>query len=154
MKQIKASTKHTPLKQIYRNAPGTSRLRSRKPFPQSEKEDFCPQNEWKNEWTDNTLRGGEDIEDPSRMLPGFETANRRTWVTSNRIRTRHCRTASKMYQWSLNASPNCPHCNGAQQDIDHLVLSCPVTRMEGGYAAVGECGEMLSAWIDGHRLEM
>ena len=129
-------------------------MKSRKPFPKSEKENFCPQNEWKNEWTENTPRGGEDIDDPSKRLRGFETASRRTWVISNRIRTRHCRTASRMYKWGLNATPNCSHCNAALQDTDHLVLNCPVTKLDGGYTTVDECGEVLSAWIDRHGLEM
>lgn len=152
VEKIKTSTKDTPLNQTYRSFPRSSRLRSRKPFAKSWKEDFCPQNEWRSEWADSAPRGDEDIEDPSRMLPGFETANIMTRVTSNRIRTRHCRTASKMFQWGLNASLNCPHCNGAQQETDHLVLSCPITSFEGGYAAVGDCSEVLSIWIDRHRL--
>ena len=77
-----------------------------------------------------------------------------------------------LHKWGLNATPNCPHCNAAQQDTDHLVLNCPVTKLDGGYTVtkldggytvtkldggyttVDECGEVLSAWIDRHGLEM
>ena len=154
IKKIKTCEKETPLKQIYSNAPATSRLKSRKPFYHSEQKDFSLQEEWKKEWDKSTPRGGGSVQDPSRRLPGFDKANRRTWVASNRIRTGHCRTASNLHKWGLIDSPVCPKCGAAPQDTDHLVLNCPVTKLEGGYSTVDDCDVELTVWIEEHNLEM
>lgn len=63
-------------------------------------------------------------------------------------------TASRMHKWGLMESANCPYRTGAQQDTDHLVLSFPVTKLDGGYTVVEDRDEKLTAWIDQHKLEM
>ena len=90
---------HIPLKHVTENAPTTSRLKSRRPFHKSELEEFNPTEAWKMmEWAENTPTGGGLIEDPTQPVPGFREQTRKHWVTSNRLRTRHGRTAANMHR--------------------------------------------------------
>ena len=143
-----------PLKQILNNAPLTNRLKSRKPFYRSEKEGYNTNDAWRKEWRQNTPKGGAIIEDPTQKLPGFDTNTRKQWVTANRLRTGHGRTAKNMHRWGQIESPICPRCKEAPQDTDHLVLHCPVTRLEGGYESVNRSDGTLKAWIDTHKIEV
>ena len=152
--KIKLTEVETPLKTTFESAPETSRLKSRRPFPRSGQDQFNLQECWRNEWKENTPRGGDIITDPTFRLPGFLTANRKTWVTANRIRTRHGRTSANLHKWGIADSPTCPKCKDAVQDTDHLVLHCPVTKLEGGYVTAHSCEEDLTDWILDHRLEL
>ena len=136
-----------PLKNILENAPTTTRLKSRKPFYNARIENFNLTEAWRNEWRSNVPRGGETIADPSQQLPGFHTSSRKEWVTANRLRTRHAKTAVNMHRWGYIDSPLCPRCKQAPQDTDHLVLHCPETRLEGGYQSVNNSDDDFKAWI-------
>ena len=120
-----------------------SRLKSRKPFYN----DFNLTEAWRNEWRSNNPRGGETIADPSQQLPGFQTSSRKEWVTANRLRTRHAKTAINMHRWGLFDSPLCPRCKQAPQDTDHLVMHCPETHLEGGYQSLSDSNHDFKAWI-------
>ena len=50
----------------------------------------------------------------------------------------------------LQDSPTCPLCGGGPQDMDHLVLHCPLTAIDGGYQTVHEAGPAFSAWLASH----
>ena len=152
--KIKDNTLETPLKTAYDSAPTSKRLKSRKPFYLSKKEGFNLMESWTHEWSDKKPHGGDLIEEPVQKLPGFDTANRKTWVAANRIRTRQGRTQDNLHKWGFKDSPLCPKCNNSPQDTDHLVLYCPVTRLEGGYTTVNNCDENFLAWIEEHNLEL
>ena len=44
-----------------------------------------------------------------------------------------------MHRWGLAQFPECPRCHGEEQTVDHLVLRCPETAIEGGFEAVLQC---------------
>ena len=154
IQRAKDSEQNIPLKEIFNNAPKTSRLKSRKPFYKSEITDFNTTEAWKTEWTNDTPRGGDLITDPTQRLPGFQTGKRKYWVYSNRLRSKHGRTAANMHRWGLRDSPTCPRCQEAPQDTDHLVIHCPETRLEGGYETVNSFDEAFTSWIDKNKLEV
>ena len=154
IQRAKDSEQNIPLKEIFNNAPKTSRLKSRKPFYKSEIIDFNTTEAWKTEWTNDTPRGGDLITDPTQRLPGFQTGKRKYWVYSNRLRSKHGRTAANMHRWGLRDSPTCPRCQEAPQDTDHLVIHCPETRLEGGYETVNSFDEAFTSWIDKNKLEV
>ena len=154
IQNVKEDTRDLPIKKILHDAPHTSRLKSRNPFYKSEKENFNAQEAWREEWTNDMPRGGDIIVDPTQRQPGFSTSSRKQWVSANRIRTRHCRTAANQHRWKQIESPMCPKCNQAPQDTDHLVLHCPVTRLEGGYATAHQSEKAFLDWLDEHNLEV
>ena len=152
--KIQNTESDTPIRIAYESAPSSSRLKSRNPFHLSKKNEFDILESWKDEWTDNTPRGGDLIQDPTERLPGFNSANRKAWVMANRIRTRHGRTAANLHKWGFIENPTCPRCNGPPQDTDHIILNCPVTKLEGGYTTANRCEDDLFAWIDKHNMEL
>ena len=136
-----------PLKQTITNAPNTTRLKSCKPFYKSYKKNFDINTEWRTQWDNRIPAGGNLVTDPTQPLPGFDSANRSQWVTANRLRCRHARTAVNMYRWNLADSPICPAYRNVPQNTDHLVLECPMTKIPGGYETINECGAELQKWI-------
>ena len=153
--QTAKTTDHDiPLKDIFTNAPKTSRLPSRSPFYLSEDENFNPNEAWKAEWRDNTPKGGNIIDDPTERLPGFDTCSRKEWVTANRLRSRHNRTEKNLHRWGVKDSPTCPRCQEAPQDTDHLILHCPATHLEGGYETVHISDESFKTWILDKKVEV
>ena len=144
----------TPLVQVLNSAPETHRLRSRRPFYNSEIAEYSGTEKWRAEWATGMPRGGFLVEDPTEGLPGFHATGRKYWAAANRIRSGHGRTAVNMHRWGLWDSPLCPKCHLAPQDTDHLVLHCPVTSLNGGYLAVHEMGDDFIAWMDEHNVEV
>ena len=151
---LENSQQEIPLQKILRDAPTTSRLKSRKPFYKAKIDDFNLTEAWRDEWRSNTPKGGEIIADPSQQLPGFQSSSRKEWVTANRLRTRHAKTAVNMHRWGQNDSPLCPRCKEAPQDTDHLVLHCPETRLEGGYHSVNNSNDDFKVWIKSKNVEV
>ena len=143
-----------PLKQIFNSAPITSRLKSRKPFYKSKLEGFSANDKWREEWEENTPNGGDLIDDPVEPLPGFKTMQRKYWVTTNRLRTRHARTAYTLHKWNIRESPICQRCGGGPETTEHIVLQCPLTKLEGGFSTVHEADDKLVSWIDKLNLEV
>ena len=144
-----------PLKQIVDTAPTTTRLKSRKPFYKTYNETFDIETAWKDEWNHRKPRGGELIEDPTKIpLPGFQTLTRKQWTMCNRIRSKNGRTASNLHRWGYVTSPNCPFCNDSIQTMDHIITSCPATSPPGGYEMIHEADEKFMEWLDNCGLEM
>ena len=143
-----------PLTIVLQRAPNTSRLKSRKPFYKSREVDFRLGEEWEHFWEENVPTRGYIITNPTALLPGFSTATRRMWVSSNRLIAGHGRTAANLNRWGLRDSPTCPKCLLAPQDTNHLVLDCPYTQINGGYAAVLECGDMFEEWLASAAVEV
>ena len=82
--------------------------------------------------------GGEYVTDPTEPLSGFKTSTRKQWTAVNRIRSRHVRTAKHLHRWNIIDIPNFPLCNISMQDTDHVVNSCLVAKLDGGYLSVHE----------------
>ena len=106
------------------------------------------------EWAENIPTGGGLVEDPTQPVPGFRLQTRKHWVTSNRLRTRHGRTAAKMHRWGLKDSQMCSRCSGGPETTGHIVLDCPVTRLDGGYQTIHDADQRLATWIDQFQLEV
>jgi len=85
-----------PLKIVVAHAPAAIRLKSRRPFYNSDKQ-FDIISAWLEYWKNNPTPGGDVIEDPTVLLPGFHTATRRQWVTANRLRAKHYYCAYHAY---------------------------------------------------------
>ena len=134
--RIEETAEQTPLKTVMESAPTTSRLKSRNPFPKSKLEAFNLTEEWKAMWNQDTPKGGDIIPDPTARLPGFQSCNRKQWVTSNRLLTGHGRTAANMHRWGLKESDMCRSCQGSPETTDHIVLHCRVTGLAGGYETI------------------
>ena len=96
----------------------------------------------------NPPRGAEIIQDPTiQPLPGFTSLTRRQWVQANRIRTRHGRTAKNLNRWGYQDTQEFPACGISPQDMDHLILDCPVTAIPRGYDAVHRAEEDFTEWL-------
>ena len=152
--QLEETPDDIPLKQMVNSAPSTSRLKSRRPFYRSKLDGFNVTDAWTAEWTQDIPRGGHVIKDPTVTLPGFKDSKRKYWVTANRLRTGHGRTASNMHRWQLRESPACPRCGGESETTDHIILDCHTTKLEGGYETVHNCDDILKAWIDKFNVEV
>ena len=151
---IKHMPDNIPLKEVMNNAPITSRLKSRRPFYKAGIDDYDQTEQCRKEWKQSTPKGGSIIEDPTKRLPGFEKSPRKQWITSNRLLTGHGRTASNMYKWRLRDSPTCQRCNEAPETTDHIVLHCPISKLEGGYKTILESDELLKTWIELFNVEV
>ena len=152
--KIENASDSIPVKHVLDNAPKTSRLKSRKPFYNSKIENFDLKEEWKTEWKKDIPKGGDIIEDPTERMPGFLKSNRKHWVTSNRLLTRHGRTAANMRRWKLRETEDCRHCQGGPETTDHLVLECPITSLAGGYETILTSGDDFKEWADRFNLEV
>lgn len=148
LKKLNSLSPNTPLREVLAGAPATHRLTSRKPFYKIAEVDCDMARWWRSFWADCAPRGGEIITDPTWEMPGFRTCNRKQWVSSNRLISKHGRTSASLYRWGLAPSPLCPRCGMAPQDADHLVLHCPFTSIPGGYAAVLACGGVFFDWLE------
>jgi len=92
LKRIREEDQLNPLKPVLQQAPATSRLKSRKPFYKAERETFNIKSAWREEWGNNTLRGGHLIHGPTKPLK------------PDRLRSGHGRTAANMHRWGLRES--------------------------------------------------
>ena len=63
--RLNSTEVETPLKQILKEAPTTTRLKSRRPFYFTQTNDFNLQEKLKEEWQENIPTGGHLIEDPT-----------------------------------------------------------------------------------------
>ena len=129
-------------------APTTNRLKSRKPLYKSQIEGFDAQETWEKEWKEKPPPGGDIITRLGEKMPGFRDGQRKQWVATNRLRSQTGRTAANMHKWNLSASPTCPHCGQCPQDTDHLVLHCPITKLNGGYASIHSFDETYIEWLE------
>ncbi|GFS20233.1 hypothetical protein ElyMa_005051700 [Elysia marginata] len=95
----------------------------------------------------NFPTGGSKIKEliqPNLSL--FTTPRSEHWVITNRLRTRHAKTAYTMHQWKLKGSPMCQRCSKALDTTDHILLNCPATKLD--------ADEGLVAWINKYNLEV
>ena len=121
----------TLLRNVLNSTPVTNRIKPRKSFHSSAKPDFAMDDDWRREWAENPLAGGELVLDPTRMLPGFEPIQQKHWVQANRIRSR-CQRTSNLHRWGHTESTQCPACSDVLQDMDRMIFWCPHTAIAGG----------------------
>ena len=149
IKRATESLAGTPLESIIRDAPHTSRLKSRRPFYHVERnEKFNLKEAWRKEWSEKGLKRGNLVSNPCRKQPGFDSGTRRQWVFANRLRTGHARTAANLHRWGLISSPICPRCKQAPQNLRHLVRECEMTKLPGGHAEIQAFGPGFIDWLD------
>ncbi|GFR78471.1 hypothetical protein ElyMa_002263200 [Elysia marginata] len=147
-KNLKHGRQNT-LEQTYMEAPTTRILKSRNPFYNAKIENFNATEEWRKEWENITTTGGSIITIPIQPLPGFTTLKE-----SNRLRRRHAKSAYMMHNWKLKGCAMCQRCSKAPETTDHIVLSCAVTKLDGGYETVHNAEVDLVAWINKYNLEV
>ncbi|GFS01453.1 hypothetical protein ElyMa_004581700 [Elysia marginata] len=92
-KRIEDMADNIHLKQIHTEAPTTRRLRSRNPFYNAKVQNCNATEEWRKEWENKILTGESMITNPMQLLPGFTTLKRKHWVITNRLQTKHAKTA-------------------------------------------------------------
>ena len=114
--QLNSTEIENPLKQTIKEAPTTTRLKSRRPFYSKQTNDFKLQEKWKEQLQENIPTGRDLVEDPTNSQPGSHSLTRKQWTTANRIRTRHGRTAANLHEWGYWGSPTRPKCFAAPQD--------------------------------------
>lgn len=123
--------KNSILFDVIQNPPSV-RLKSRNPpwcLIESDSS-FDIKSKWKDQWLAATVTNKYLVDDPNEQVPGFSDLSRSEWVTLNRIRTSHGRTAYNMYMWGFKASPNC-EC-GDIQTMEHITDDCPIFKFNGG----------------------
>jgi len=82
--------------------------------------------------------------DPTIQQPGFDLP-RHSWTLLNRFRTGQGPCCAKMHKWGLASSPLCD-C-GEQQTMEHIVDSCPLTKLDGGLLSLHEAEEDAISWL-------
>jgi len=144
--RIDSMNENIALTKTVAHAPTTTRLKSRRPFYNSEKQ-FYVISAWLEYWKNYPPTGGDVIEDPTVPLPRFHTATRRQWVTANRLRAKQAKTSQTLHRWGVSQNPRCPYCDAPKQTVDHLVLTYPITHIRGDYHTIQECGEDFQTWL-------
>ena len=89
----------TPLQNIFKQAPSTSRLKSRSPFYLPKNLNYNTHEKWREEWNNKIPNGGELVDDPCAQLPGLHKQRRKYWTAANCLRCRVARTADNMHRW-------------------------------------------------------
>ncbi|GFS11278.1 hypothetical protein ElyMa_006667700 [Elysia marginata] len=95
-----------PLKQI-QGSPQNKKTEVKKSLYNAKIENFNATEEWRKEWENDCSTDGSIITNPTQPLPGFTTLKRKQWVITNRLRTRHAKTAYTMHKWKLKGSLKC-----------------------------------------------
>jgi len=77
--RTESMNENIPLKKTVAHAPAITKLKSRRPYYNSEKQ-FDISSAWLECWKNNPPTGGDIIEGPTVSLPGYQTATRRQWL--------------------------------------------------------------------------
>ena len=137
-----------PIHEDLENIPNM-RLKSRKPIWQSWKSlqvsNFDVKEEWRRSWKEPKFANQDLVQDPTSKPAGFDLP-RKQWVTLNRIRTTHARTAHHLHRWKMKESPACD-CGDPDQTVLHVVQDCPLRRFPGGFEAIHETTDDALFWL-------
>jgi hypothetical protein len=136
----------TPQAQTMNHAHTTTRLKSRKPFYNAQIPGYDEKEQWRWEWQNNLPEGRHIITDPTKLLPGFQE--------SNRLISKHGKTASKIFKWGMFQSPTCLRCGSENQTVDHIVLRCSETAISGGYQTILDCEDTYKTWLQSSGVEV
>ena len=85
------------------------------------------------------------ITDPAIRQPGFDLP-RHTWSPMNRFRTGQGPCRANLHKWGPAQSPSCD-C-GQQQTMNHIVDTCPLTKVEGGLNLLHEADDDAVIWLE------
>lgn len=110
-----------------------NRLKSRHPPLLKAKElvedNFTVSEAWHKVWNSSAPPLYKELPCIDSPPAGFD-AQRKDWVTLNRIRTNTGKCAHSLHQWGKLASPACD-CGEEHQTIRHIVTECPNRRYKG-----------------------
>ncbi|GFR81974.1 hypothetical protein ElyMa_002354400 [Elysia marginata] len=143
-----------PLKQIYKEAPRTRKLRSRNLFYNAKIENLNATEEWRKEWENNIPTGGGILTNPTQPLPDFTTLKRKQGGDNQPTSDKTYKNRQMIRKGKLKGSQMCQRCSKAPETTDHIVLNCPVTKLDGGYETVHNADGDLVAWINKYNLEV
>jgi len=85
------------------------------------------------------------ITDPAIRQPGFDLP-RHTWSPMNRFRTGQGPCRANLRKWGLAQSPSCDF--GQRQTMNHIVDTCPLTKVEGGLNLLHEADDDAVIWLE------
>ena len=100
--------------------------------------------QWEEDWLSAAVVNSHLVCDPTIQQPGFDLP-RHSWTLLNRIRTCQGPRRANMHKCSLASSPLCD-CR-EQQTMDHIVDSCPLTKLDGGLLSLHEADEDAISWL-------
>ena len=123
-RRVDKMTGDTPWRRLLPESPVTNRLRSRKPYYNNIENNIV--DVWRSYWTEEMPAGGSLVDEPIIPLPGLKGVSRRIWTAANRIRSRLAMTGQTLQRWGMTESPECPSCGHHTQDVEYLVVECPV----------------------------
>ena len=133
-RQLENLSDNIPVKKFIETAPNAARLNTRKPFHRSLKTRFDKYEAWKTHKKEHQSKDGNLVADPTEPLSGFSTVSQKQRTITNRIRSRHTKTAVNLHRWDSLESPTCPNSKEVPQDIDHLIKDIdPYTKLAGGF---------------------
>jgi len=85
--------------------------------------------QWEEDWLSAAVVNSHLVCDPTIQQPGFDLP-RHSWTLLNRFCTGQGPCRANMHKWGLASSTLCD-CR-EQQTIEHIVNSCPITKLDGG----------------------
>ena len=123
------------------------RLKSRTPFWTSAKslEEFDLKGEWRKTWAESDFPNHDLVQDPTSEPAGFNLP-RKQWVTLNRIRTLHARSAHHLHRWKMKDSPACD-CGNPDQTVKHVVNDCPLRCFPDSFEGIHQTTDAALTWL-------
>ena len=82
--------------------------------------------------------------DPTIRQPGFDLP-RQQWSLLNRFRTEQGHCSARRRKWRLTDTDLCP-C-GKTKTMSHIVESCPLTKLNGGFSRLHSADEDAVSWL-------
>ena len=92
--------------------------------------------EWKLAWDYVQVVNSHFVQDPTRMMPGFDLC-RVAWKNLNRIRTNCGRCNYWLDKWGILDSASCG-CGALEQTISHIICFCPIALFDGDIPQLNE----------------
>ena len=121
----------------------TQRLQSRHPLWT----DMAPSDlatNWREEWKAASVVNKSLVDDPTIRQPGFDL-QRRHWSALNRFRTGQGPCRANLKKWGLTTDDHC-RC-GSTQTMDHIISSCPLTKLDGGLDTLHSADQAATDWL-------
>jgi hypothetical protein len=88
---------------------------------------------WRDEWKAAFVVNMSLVDDPIIRQAGFDL-QRRQWSLLNLFRTGQGPCKANLKCWGMASDDRCK-C-GSIQTMDHIISSCPLTKLEGGLPAL------------------
>jgi len=92
----------------------------------------------REDWSSASVISHTILSDPTIGQPGFSLP-RRTWSPMNRFRADQGPFRANLHEWGLVHSPSCDF--GKRQTMNHIVDTCPLTKLEGGLNLLHEADD-------------